>query len=301
MSDDEQPIVDAQEPPSSAPATKHCKNCGREVVPSPRGSCPTCGRILPGARFNFNHRGPVGLARRDEILGQILEEYKPRTVVLKLRCLHLASAYAQLESTTAGTTEFQRLVGDSQKLVDELEAARKTDDASAPPPIESLSNDELISRLEALLAAAREWQRKPEPVASQPAEPEAVSENDEDHPRASNAAAPDPSAAHKSDESEGLPNSRASAPTMDTCRYCNGPCVGESHPSYFALHPEAAQARDDTRRDNEFRQRFGLPVERDEPTRPEPTDAEKRAAHVREALGWDRGVWNERTGYRHQE
>lgn len=156
MSDDDQPIdEEAIETPLPLPATKHCANCQRQVVPSPRGSCPTCGRILPGAVFN--RKGPVSLVRRDEILAQIVDEYKPRTAILKLRCLHLATAYAQLESTTAGTPAFQRLIADSQKLVAELDATRKTDDASpAPPPIESLSNEELIDRLETLLAAARE-------------------------------------------------------------------------------------------------------------------------------------------------
>lgn len=43
------------------------------------------------------------------------------------------------------------------------------------------------------------------------------------------------------------------------CKWCNrAPCIGDQHPAYFALHPEAAQAHEDARRNKEFRLYFGM-------------------------------------------
>lgn len=43
------------------------------------------------------------------------------------------------------------------------------------------------------------------------------------------------------------------------CPGCGrSPCIGDDHPAFFALHPEAAQAREDARVHKEFRLYFGM-------------------------------------------
>ena len=105
------------------------------------------------------------------------------------------------------------------------------------------------------------------------------------------------------EESSGRARSAPGMPSAEPpCSYCNrSPCIGESHPAFYALHPKAAQARDVARLNKEFRLQFGLPADDDEPTRPAPTDGERRQAALRRELGWDRGVLSEQRGYRHRE
>ena len=267
-----------------------CTRCGT-TDPAVDGRCPNpkCRCLRKGTQLAAKG-GPVNKTRRDQLRARFLQDYRPSTTIDEIRCRELADIAERLSVLKKGSSEYQRLVQTMASLDEALRSARSA--PQQPPNVADLSNEELIARLETLLAAARAAQRKPEPAERVVAEPEAVSENDEDHPRASNVAAPDPSPAPKSDAS----------PTI-LCPYCNSdPCVGDSHPSFYALHPEAAQARDEAIREREFRQQFGLPVERDEPTRPGPTHEECKQAEVRKALGWDKGVLNTDTGhYRYRE
>lgn len=90
--------------------------------------------------------------------------------------------------------------------------------------------------------------------------PSAVSESNENRRSASNAAAPDPKPAPQTARSEALPNSPASSPTVDTkCPYCDrSPCIGVDHPAFYTLHPEAAQARENARLNEEFWLAMGM-------------------------------------------
>ena len=183
----EAPIEEPPLPIEEAPAlpTKHCAKCNRQVVPRPKGNCPICGRILPGVAFNqADRQGVVNQARRDEILALILDEYRPHTVVLKLRCTHLATTYMQLESTKAGTPAFQRLIADSTKLRAELDAACR---GASAPSIASLTEAELIVKLESLLASVRESQRNAQAARVTSSE---ASERQSEAVGASNATAP---------------------------------------------------------------------------------------------------------------
>lgn len=53
---------------------------------------------------------------------------------------------------------------------------------------------------------------------------------------------------------------RVTTPTPEPpCKWCNrAPCIGDQHPAFYALHPEAAQKREDERLNKEFRLVFGM-------------------------------------------
>ena len=77
------------------------------------------------------------------------------------------------------------------------------------------------------------------------------------------------------------------------CKWCNrAPCIGEQHAAYYALHPEAAQQREDERLTAEM---LGRPMSAEirDPyahLTPEVRERERKAAEVRRRLGWDEGT-----------
>ena len=107
---------------------------------------------------------------------------------------------------------------------------------------------------------------------------------------------------------------RVSTPTPEPpCKRCNrAPCIGEEHPAYFALHPEAAQERERERAReralDEIDTRQFLATgfvsrrmrERQAAREPEPSGEQKQQAAKRRELGHE-GVFSEVSGYRRYE
>ena len=52
---------------------------------------------------------------------------------------------------------------------------------------------------------------------------------------------------------------RAAPKPEPSCKWCNrAPCIGDQHPAFYTLHPEAEQKRADERLNKEFRLVFGM-------------------------------------------
>lgn len=270
----------AERVPDEFPDT--CTRCGTKA-PAVDGRCPNpkCRCLRKGTQLAAKG-GPVNVAKRDQLRARFLHDYRPLTTIDEVRVRELADIVERLSGLKKGSAEYQRLVQTMTALDEALRSSRAMQQRQQPSVTE-LTSDQLIAKLETLLAAVREAHLKPEPAVRQPA----ASESNLEPPRASNAAGPDLSPAPKT----------AASPTA-LCVYCNGLCVGKDRDIYRTLHA-LDPAEIDRKNAEATAEMLGLPA--DGPALPAPTDEQRRQAELRKQLGWDKGVLNEQTGYRHRE
>ena len=150
-----------------------CTRCGT-TAPAVDGRCPNpkCRCSRKGTQLAAKG-GPVNVAKRDQLRARFIQDYRPSTTIDEIRCRELADITERLSTLKKGSSEYVRLVQTMASLDEALRSARSI---QQPPDFATLSNEELIARLETLLASAREVQRKPEPAERAVAEPEAASE-----------------------------------------------------------------------------------------------------------------------------
>jgi hypothetical protein len=110
--------------PGSLPPT-FCFNpkCNMFVHPIGKGQCPRCKRVVKGGFLGRVHK--VNLLRKDQLNAEFLREYQAETQYARSMCDALATVVEQLESSRAGSAEYQRLATLAQQLGNTLEAARK--------------------------------------------------------------------------------------------------------------------------------------------------------------------------------
>lgn len=229
--------------PDAQTTPQWCKRCKADVIPRGKGLCPRCGIFL---RQNFvARRHPVNVLRREALLADLLKDFPPTNSRERKTLEQLADIYEQLETTRAGTPESQRLTQMRQTLESSLDEVKREPDAN---PYENFTEDQLIERLEALLKYAHETRD-----LTQHLERTAAAERAQPAPVLGTPVLPTPTP----DLASFVAPAEPVTPTP--CHYCNrSPCLGVEHPAFYALHPEAAQARDDARVNQEFRLAFGL-------------------------------------------
>lgn len=210
---DEAPTVDAArralqeaeaEAAALAPAPRAVCKCGAGPHLSVANRCAN-GHAIAGNLFRQKHTADEN--RRDQLLAEIIAEYKPSTLELRDACRFLANVKERLEHVKDGVPEHQRLMGMWTVLSTQLRTA-----SSAPPvfPVTdavtgAASGDELIARTTALLRTLLQWSQSKTPASS----------TGEDHSRASNAPGADRGA---------VPDTRALeavTPQPERCVYCS--------------------------------------------------------------------------------
>jgi len=140
-------------------------SCGSTDPRDAMGRCPNpkCRALRKGSQI-ASKQAPVNKARRDQLRASFLQDYRPSTTLDRVRCQELADLTERLSTIKKGSSEYARVVATMASLDVALRESRAMQQQQqSAPPIESLSNDALISRLETLLAAARG--KQPEPPA----------------------------------------------------------------------------------------------------------------------------------------
>lgn len=143
--------------PGTLPPT-WCKKCQATVDPVDKGKCPRCGAFL---RLNFvSRRHAINKLRRQQILDQLVADYRPTTTLGHSSCDMLAGILEQLEVLKPGSPDHQRLVQLSQQLgasLEESRAPRAADDDTADLNIDALveQSAEILRQALALQRAAQ--------------------------------------------------------------------------------------------------------------------------------------------------
>jgi hypothetical protein len=95
----------------------------------------------------------VNTAKRDQLRASFIRDYRPSSTMDRVRCQELADLTERLSTLKKGSAEYARVVATMTALDEALRSAKSI---QPPPDVASLSTDDLITRLETLLAAARE-------------------------------------------------------------------------------------------------------------------------------------------------
>lgn len=265
-----------------------CAHCKTNVVPLPKGLCPSCGRFVPGTR-----KVPVNREKVTQQREKFIAHYQPQTPLLEETCAQLAAVVERLDAVKLGSPEHRRLTLLMQSLGATLEASRLR------APLFDFSRVELETRtahletrLEKIIRYLLEKERNDtaneqrEPAADA-APPASASESSSEQmalefsspaqtdqpipggpdrdegvspgrtgkavPRSNPPASPEPEASPKPDS-----NPEASEAA---CRWCNrAPCIGAQHPAFYDLHPMERQQRDDEEATAEMRRQMGKPL-----------------------------------------
>jgi len=250
-----------------------CRRCGTKA-PSVDGRCPNpnCRSLRKGTQLAAKH-GPVNKTRRDQLRARFIQDYRPLSTIDEIRCRELADVSERLEVLKKGSPEYQRLVTTMASLDEALRASLATQKQAATP-VSELSQEQLVSRLESLLASARGHAAPTATPHGDPAFRRDESTVDEHMgPPPQNIHIPTEIADPESSEPE------TAAARTETTPLVNSEPLETIPPTTTAPLPAGNKSASPT---------ASVPLR----TNPLLSDdeREKRAAAVRESLGWNVGV-----------
>jgi len=255
-----------------------CVPCQADVQPYGRGKCPRCHKYVKGSFGARKH--PVNVLRRDQLLSHLVAEFQPSTLILRHTCEHLAAVYEQLENTRPGRIEHTRLLADATRLSTILEGARRASPSvSLPEALAGLTQEALVARLEELLVSAR---RHAAPSTTPPQGDPAIRRfaSTVDEPMGPPSQNIHISAEIADPETSGL---KPDSPEPETTPLVNSEAAPTIPSTPTAPLPTGNKSASPIAS-------VILETKRTAPVVPDPIEAERRAAAIRESLGWNVGV-----------
>jgi hypothetical protein len=154
LAEAEEEYAQLMQVPDEFPDT--CAKCGTKA-PSVNGRCPNphCKGLRKGTQIAAKG-GPVNRTRRDRFHEQFIRDYRPSSTIDQIRCRQMADIAERLERfQRQGSSEYQRLIQAMGQLDSALRESLSTRQ-KAQPDVADIPTEDLISRLEQLLAMAKE-------------------------------------------------------------------------------------------------------------------------------------------------
>jgi len=152
---------------AATPLARFCQKCQKDVTPIGKGQCPQCGIFLAGSFAARRH--PVRLARRAQILAELVAQFPAADIVEQTEREQLAATLERLETTTPGCPAWQRLMAGATSLGAAIRAEAPRTSALSPADLSDLSNDELLARSRQTTARLEKLVALPDSDADAPA------------------------------------------------------------------------------------------------------------------------------------